>query len=60
MSLWVLSTGRASGVFIDTPSAMTVPTLGAPKGSNVRYGLVREAAEAFDGEYCTTDLSNSD
>jgi polyribonucleotide 5'-hydroxyl-kinase len=42
--------GRASGVFIDTPSAMTVPTLGAPKGSNVRYGLVREAAEAFDGK----------
>lgn len=42
--------GRASGVFIDTPSAMTIPTLGAPKGSAVRYGLVREAAEAFDGE----------
>ncbi|KAJ9103683.1 hypothetical protein QFC20_004686 [Naganishia adeliensis] len=39
---------RASGVFIDTPSAMTIPTLGAPKGSAVRYGLVREAAEAFD------------
>lgn len=44
--------GRASGVFIDTPSAMTVPTLGAPKGSTARYGLVREAAEAFDGELC--------
>ena len=29
---------------------MTVPTLGAPKGSNVRYGLIREAAEAFDGK----------
>lgn len=42
--------GRASGVFIDTASAMTVPTLGAPKGSNVRYGLIREAAEAFDGK----------
>lgn len=51
LDLWAAFIGRASGVFIDTPSAMTVPTLGAPKGSNVRYGLVREAAEAFDGEF---------
>ncbi|KAJ9125374.1 hypothetical protein QFC22_000334 [Naganishia vaughanmartiniae] len=39
---------RSSGLFIDTPSSMTLPTLGAAKGSTVRYGLVREVAEAFD------------
>ncbi|KAJ9093607.1 hypothetical protein QFC19_008274 [Naganishia cerealis] len=39
---------RSSGLFIDTPSSMTLPALGATKGSTVRYGLVREAAEAFD------------
>ncbi|KAJ9109036.1 hypothetical protein QFC21_000362 [Naganishia friedmannii] len=39
---------RSSGLFIDTPSSMTLPALGAAKGSTVRYGLVREVAEAFD------------
>lgn len=42
---------RASGLIIDTPTAFTQPSLGAPKGDKTRYGLIQQAAEAFEGEF---------
>jgi hypothetical protein len=42
---------RASGLLIDTPTALTQPTLGAGKGDKTRYGLVLHIAQSFEGKF---------
>ena len=41
---------RASGLLIDTPTALIQPTLGAGKGDKTRYGLILHIAQSFEGE----------
>jgi len=45
---------RASGLLIDTPTALIQPTLGAGKGDKTRYGLILHIAQSFEGESSVT------
>jgi hypothetical protein len=47
---------RASGLLIDTPTALIQPTLGAGKGDKTRYGLILHIAQSFEGESLATKL----
>lgn len=47
-----------SGLFLDTPSAFTNPTLGQTKENRTRYPLLQQAVEAFDGR-CSCSVVHS-
>lgn len=48
---------NTSGLFIDAPSAFANPSLGAQKGDNTRYPLLRHALEAFQGAFTVYNFS---